>query len=164
MFCEFRTNLNGTYLDITQKFPLFLQVSSSFTDLWKLPPVQIVSISLPQGHTFAFFKQIYAYLCRSPCCSPLFSGFTGKVYAYFFSPIHFSLNLKYLAPYLYRHAKLNGKLPVFMIKTTFYMESMQLYTYIWGFNKGTAFTCLLPTPRTGGGSVLPSVGQATGWG
>ena len=86
MFCEFRTNLNGAYLDITQKSPRFLQVSLSFPDLWKLPPVQIVSISLPQAHTLAFFKQIYAYLYRFSCCSPLFSGFTEKVYAYFLQP------------------------------------------------------------------------------
>lgn len=138
---------------------------------------------LSLSQTYGNFRlcKLYQFLCPKPIPSPFLNRFMHiyvdlpavpryflalqeKYMHIFYSLIHFSLNLKYLAPCLDRHAKPNEKFPNFLLKTTFYMESMQLYTYIWGFNKGTAFTCLLPTPRTGGGSVLPSVGQATGWG
>lgn len=110
---------------------------------------------LSLSQTYGNFRlcKLYQFLCPKPIPSPFLNRFMHiyvdlpavpryflalqkKCMHIFYSPIHFSLNLKYLAPYLYRHAKLNGKLPVFLLKTTFYMESMQFYTYIWGFNKG----------------------------
>ena len=132
VFCEFYTNLNGTYLDITQKFPLFLQVSFSFPDLWKLSPVQIVSISLPQAHTLAFFKQIYAYLYWFSCCFSLFSAFTRKNICIFFTVLYtFCSTLNICLLVCIDMQSLTKNFPVFSWKPHFIWKAYS-FTPIYG--------------------------------